>query len=99
MTSVEDKIEHPISEDEDDEIDDWMKSVENKIAILEKSTEKLKKSTEKLKKSTKKLKKEMIKRRREVDDNKERQKNICERIEAFERLFKIDKNEVNYESE
>ena len=41
----------------------------------------------------------MIKRRREVDDNKERQKNICERIEAFERLFKIDKNEVNYESE
>lgn len=35
MTS-EDKIEHPISEDEDedDEIYDWMKSVENKIAIL-----------------------------------------------------------------
>ena len=46
MTSVEDKIENPISEDEDedDEIDDWMESVENKIAILEKSTEKLKKS-------------------------------------------------------
>ena len=66
MTSVEDKIDHPISEDEDeyDEIDDRMKSVENKIAILEKSTEKLK-----------------------------------ERNEAFERLFKIDKNEVNYESE
>ena len=39
MTSIEDKIEHPISEDddEDDEIDDWMKSVENKIAILEKN--------------------------------------------------------------
>jgi len=48
MTSVEDKIDHPISEDddEDDEIDDWMKSVENKIAILEKSTKKLKKITE-----------------------------------------------------
>ena len=87
MTSVEDKIDHPISEDEDeyDEIDDWMKSVENKIAILEKSTKKLKKITENnekriaiLEKSTEKLK---------------------ERIEAFERLFKIDKNEVNCESE
>ena len=85
MTSIEDKIDHPISEDEDeyDEIDDWMKSVENKIAILKKSTEKLKESTENnekriaiLEKSTKKLK---------------------ERIEAFERLFKIDKNEVNCE--
>jgi len=87
MTSVEDKIDHPISEDDDEdyEIDDWMKSVENKIAILEKSTRKLKKSTENnekriaiIEKSTEKLK---------------------ERIEAFEKLFKIDKNEVNCESE
>ena len=87
MTSVEDKIEHSISEDEDedDEIVDWMTSVERRIAILEKSIEKLNKSTEKLEKSTEKLRK-----------SKEK---LGERIEAFETLFKIDKNVVNYESE
>tara|TARA_E500000331_G_scaffold216522_1_gene207509 strand:- start:1264 stop:1542 length:279 start_codon:yes stop_codon:yes gene_type:complete len=92
MTSIEDKIEHPISEDddEDDEIDDWMKSVENKIAILEKSTEKLKESTENNEKRIAIIEKRIIEKSTEK---------LKERIEAFERLFKIDKNEVNCESE
>lgn len=43
----------------------------------------------------------MIKRKRDIDNNKKYQNNILERIEVFERLFKIDKekNEVICESE